>query len=278
MPDRIAFLPLDSYPEPATDAAILAALAMAAALGCKADVSTFAVDVPPVAAPIGGYLMNLDSMARAAEDSSRATCARLHALVTGAPDAAAFATVTTKEVIMGATLSAAATKARQFDLSILPWTSDSLASQDMAQSLVFESGRPVILVPAQAQPVAADHIAIAWDESRVAARALGDALALLAPGGRITVLTVKNDKPLTAGDPAQTLAASLRQRGYDADSVDLALDGLPVAGVLQTAALTAGARLLAMGGYGHSRLRDFILGGATKGVLSDLRLPVLLSH
>jgi nucleotide-binding universal stress UspA family protein len=60
--------------------------------------------------------------------------------------------------------------------------------------------------------------------------------------------------------------------------VDIALDKRSISTALQEAALSEGAKLLAMGGFGHSRLRDFVLGGATKGVLSDLRLPLLLSH
>ncbi len=77
---------------------------------------------------------------------------------------------------------------------------------------------------------------------------------------------------------AQALAASLDLRGYDAKAVDLTLDGRSIATALQDAAIAQGAQLLAMGGFGHSRMRDFILGGATKGVLGDLRLAVLLSH
>ncbi len=65
---------------------------------------------------------------------------------------------------------------------------------------------------------------------------------------------------------------------YRANAVDLTLDGKSIATALQEAALAEGLQLLAMGGFGHSRLHDFILGGATKGVLADLRLPVLLSH
>ncbi len=77
---------------------------------------------------------------------------------------------------------------------------------------------------------------------------------------------------------AQTLASSLDVRGYDAKADDLTLDGRSIATALQDAALAEGAQILAMGGFGHSRMRDFILGGATKGVLADLRLPVLLAH
>jgi len=123
-----------------------------------------------------------------------------------------------------------------------------------------------------------DHVAIAWDESRVAACALGDVLRILPAGGKVSVVTVHEEKALNGTGLAQNLASSLDLRGYEASAVDLTLDGRNIATALQEAALAEGAQLLAMGGFGHSRLRDFILGGATKGVLADLRLPVLLSH
>jgi nucleotide-binding universal stress UspA family protein len=143
---------------------------------------------------------------------------------------------------------------------------------------VFGAGVPVILVPPSTAASSIDHIAVAWDGSRVAARALCDALPLLAAGGRVSVVTVQGEKSLSGSSMAQTLTASLERRGYTANTVNITLEGRTIAKALQDAALSEGAQLLAMGGFGHSRLRDFILGGATKGVLSDLRMAVLLSH
>lgn len=278
MPDRIAYLPLDAYPEAASDAAILSALAVATAFGCKVQATAFAVSIPPVASPFGGVLINIEGMAREAEDRSRAECRRLQGLVEGADGADGRVEVTIREIAMGGVLGIAAAEARHYDLSVVPWSGQKGVAQDMAQSLVFDSGRPVVLVPGQAQPGPVDHLAVAWDESRVAARALNDALGLLAPGGRVSVLTVQGEKALGQADPAGALAAALRRRGHEATAVSLKLEGRAIADVLQDGAQAAGARLLAMGGFGHSRLRDFVLGGATKGILGDLRLPVLLSH
>lgn len=178
----------------------------------------------------------------------------------------------------GAALDAAATQARIHDLALLPWSGDTISAQDMAQALVFGAGVPVILVPSSAKVTAIDHIAIAWDGSRVAARALCDALPLLGAGGQVTVVTVQEEKTLNAEGGARTLVASLERRGYAAKAATISLDGRPIAVALQETALANGAQLLAMGGFGHSRLRDFILGGATKGVFADLRLAVLLAH
>jgi nucleotide-binding universal stress UspA family protein len=278
MSDRVAYLPLDTQADPLPDAAILSALAVAAGFGCKVHAVNLAVNVPPVASPVGGYMINVEGMARAVEERSRAACQRQTALIEGAPTARSVVAVATREVGMGGAMIAAAAEARLFDLSLVPVASGSTSPEDMAQALVFDSGLPVLLVPEGASAAPLDHVAIAWDGSRVAARALQDALRLLQPGGRISVLTVKGEKALAGSDPAGTLAAALRGRGHDAVAVSVALDGRPIADALQAGARDAGAKLLAMGGFGHSRLRDFILGGATLGVLSHLRMPVLLSH
>jgi len=92
------------------------------------------------------------------------------------------------------------------------------------------------------------------------------------------VLTVTDEKPLSKTDLAGALAAVLQRRGYAATAIHVAVGGRKIADALQDAALAEGAALLAMGGFGHSRLRDFILGGATVGVLRNLTVPTLLSH
>lgn len=278
MPDCIVYIPLNTHPEAASDDAIRGAISFAGALGCKVHVTTFAVEFPPVSSPIGGYLINVEGLSRAAEARSRAECERLQALVETAGGSGVEVSVTRQDVVVGQVPTIAAAEGRYFDLSLVLWSAESLATQEMAQAMIFGSGLPVILVPPNATAGTVDHIAIAWDESRVAARALRDALQIMPTGGRISVLTVQDEKTLRRTGLAQTLVLSLDLRGYEAKAVDLTLDGRSIAASLQDTALAEGAQLLAMGGFGHSRIRDFILGGATKGVLTDLRMPVLLAH
>ncbi|WP_431301180.1 universal stress protein [Tabrizicola sp. BL-A-41-H6] len=275
MHNRIAYLPLSTYPEAPPDPAVTAAVVLAAALNCGVQASLFEVDVPKTASPISGFLINVEGMAQAVEQRSKAECARLQTLIAGA---APKATVASHKVMLGGALDAATTEARTCDLALLPWSADTISAQDMAQSLVFDAGVPVILVPPTATAASVNHIAIAWDGSRVAARALCDALPLLAEGGHVSVVTVEDEKSLGAPGIADTLTAALQRRGFRAKAVNITLDGRTIAAALQETALSEGAQLLAMGGFGHSRLRDFILGGATKGVFAELRLPVLLSH
>ena len=121
---------------------------------------------------------------------------------------------------------------------------------------MFESGRPVLLVPfVHKAPLSLTRVLVAWDGGRTAARACADALPFLTQAELVEVVTVderreKPDTPIGTGI-AETLLS------YAAD---------------------AGADLLVMGGYGRSRLREFVLGGATRGILEAMTLPVLMAH
>jgi nucleotide-binding universal stress UspA family protein len=147
-----------------------------------------------------------------------------------------------------------------------------------AEAVVFGSGRPAILLPEAVDVSTIDHVAVAWDGSRVAARAAADARPFLEHATRISVITVLDEKPLKEKDAGARLAGELRKHGLKAEAVPVHARDCPIAETLQQTALDNGCQLLVMGGYGHSRIRDFVLGGATEGVLSDLRMPVLLSH
>lgn len=275
---RTAYLPLPSYPESLPDDAILATVGFAASLGCDLHVTTFSVSIPQIRSPLGSLLIDVPGLVHAAEEKSRVECLRLRGLVEKAADPSNKLEVVTREIVLGAVLDKAAAEARFYELSLVPWFHDTLAAQDMAQTVIFGSGRPTILVPPTAHSVPLDHIMIAWDASRVAARAFWDALALVSKNCRITVLTVRDEKPLSGPGLAGSLVSALEKRGYKAGVLEITLGEKTIAEALQDAALKEGAQLLAMGGFGHSRIRDFVLGGATRGVLTDLRLPVLLSH
>lgn len=275
---RIAYIPLTTYPEAIADEAIRAAAAFAAPLGCTLSVTAFAVSLPRSSAGLGDLLIDLPALVHSAEEKSRAECHRLEDLVRGVVASGVNVHCATRKVAWGAVLDNAAEEARYFDLAMIPWSGATVAAQDMAQAVVFASGRPAIVVPSSTPAASLDHIAVAWDGSRVAARALGDSLPLLAEGGRISVLTVRDEKPLSGSDLAGALASSLTKRGFNATPLETNLGKRTIAEALQHTAMSNGAQLLAMGGFGHSRIRDFVLGGATKGILTQLRLPVLLSH
>ncbi len=274
-----AYLPLSTYPEAPSDDAVLAAVGFAGLVADALHVTSFSVSIPHVSSPFGDLLVDVPGLIQTTEVKSKAECVRLQGLVQKAVAGKSLKLeFENRKVVLGGMLDAAALEARTYECVILPWWANSLSARELAEAVVFGSSRPTILIPPVAIPSKLDHIAIAWDESRVAARALWDALALLPENGRATVLTIRDDKPLRVPDLANSLASTLIKQGYNVDHRDIALGARSVSDALQSSALEAGAQLLAMGGFGHSRLRDFVLGGATKDVLENLRMPVLLSH
>ena len=119
---------------------------------------------------------------------------------------------------------------------------------------------------------------VAWDFSRAAARALADALPVLEQAKRVRVVTVSHEKALDASQSAAAVSKHLAAHGLTVtlDSVDAA--GRDIGDVLELYVASCNADLLVMGAFGHSRVRDFILGGATKSMLARPPLPVFLSH
>lgn len=154
-----------------------------------------------------------------------------------------------------------------------------LSERGMAEHLVFEAGRPVVIVPADYRgPVRFERVTVAWDNSRVAARALGDAMPLLRLARQVDIVSVGDEKQIDASIDASVLVEALGRRGVAARFEQIDPAGARIGDALRQHALQRGADLLVMGAFGHSRLRQFVLGGATRSVLDEPLLPVLLSH
>jgi nucleotide-binding universal stress UspA family protein len=128
------------------------------------------------------------------------------------------------------------------------------------------------------RPFELGTLAVAWDFSRAAARAVSDALPMLEKARHVRIVTVVNEKVMDPKHSAEELAKNLARHGIDVvlDKVDAL--GKPIGEVLETYVLSHGIDLLAMGAYGHSRWREFVLGGATKSMLARPPLPILFSH
>lgn len=269
MKNPIAFMPLPTYAESISDGAITSAIAFGAGLGCKVHVCAYAAEMPQIYSPMGDVAFDLQRLIDSAREASKTEAARLEAALTAAKSPATFR----YDETLGAWHQMAASQARLHDLVLMPWQKDAVSIHALTESMVFGAGRPTLVVPPTAKPAEIKHLAVAWNNSQVAARALNDALGYLAKGGKVSVLGL-GDYAANAAD----LAKALVQRGYDAAPRSVSGEDKSIAQALQDSAQAAGADLLAMGGFGHSRLRDFVLGGATKGVFADMILPVMLSH
>ena len=273
-----AFLPLVTYPDANSDAVAANAIAVTTFLDADLHATAFNADIPDVSNALSRLLLDLPELIREAEKQSSKRGDSLLAMVreqaAGKDVTLATDTSSAPIALLG---DAAATEARYFDITLLGWEAGNPTSQATAEAVIFGSGRPAILLPELTAVGPIGSIAIAWDGSRVAARAVADARPLLERAWKIYVLTVVDEKPLEK-DSGERLAAGLRGRGLAAEAISIHAEDCPVGVSLQDHAIEHGANLLVMGGYGHSRVRDFVLGGATEDVLVDLRLPVLFSH
>jgi nucleotide-binding universal stress UspA family protein len=180
--------------------------------------------------------------------------------------------------------------ARTADLVVFgqtdPDLSYSVQTRKLPEDVLIEGGRPVLLVP-YAGPAEAPfrRVLIAWDASRAASRALHDALPLLpraGSGGEVLVLRVDPD-PAEAefgrsATGAGAVAAHLVRHDIAARVRNAIAAGLPTGDVILNHAADMMADLLVMGGYGHTRLREHLIGGVTLDVLRTMTLPVLMSH
>jgi len=146
--------------------------------------------------------------------------------------------------------------------------------------VVLAAGRPVLVVPyAGSFDGVGRRAVIAWNASREAARAVADALPLIADAEAVTVLTIG---PPAAGDDdpasATALVGHLLRHGIRAKAENEVADDISVGDLILSRAADLGADLVVMGAYGHSRTRELLLGGATRNLLQHMTVPVLMAH
>jgi nucleotide-binding universal stress UspA family protein len=173
-------------------------------------------------------------------------------------------------------------EARLHQATILPMRRDDINQQDLAVRLLFGTGRPMLIGPESPtrQPASAFRtVAVAWDGSRAATRAVADAMPFLRRADAVRIFTATDDKPAAAEARAGDLAAHLALQGVDA-SVDAIrkTDAHSIGSFMESYVAAHQVDLLVMGAYGHSRLREFLLGGATRAILMNPPCWVLLSH
>ena len=153
--------------------------------------------------------------------------------------------------------------------------------RDFVEQTVMALGRPVIVLPYKGKAaVSLNEVVIGWDGGREAARAAFDALPLLKKAGKVRVVRIdpQKDPSLRGSVAGADLAEALSRHGVKAEAQGYPTDGQDEGQALMRCAEDAGAGLIVMGAYGHSRLAEFIFGGATRFVLNRLVCPVLMSH
>ena len=275
----VASLSLATYPDANSSKIVPNAVALVKQIDAALHAMAIDVDIPDVSNALSSYFLDLPHQIQEAEATSRKRGSDLLEAI--AQEAArSGVTVTTQELTAPPALmgDVAAKHSRYFDLCLVGWEPANQTARMIAEAILFGSGRPTLLLPESVDVGLLGHVVIAWDGSRVAARAVADARAFLERASMITVVTVTDEKPLPAQRIGERLALGLKTRGLLAEAATIQAGDSSIGAALQEHALRIGGNLLVMGGYGHSRVRDFVLGGATDGILADLRLPVLLSH
>lgn len=170
---------------------------------------------------------------------------------------------------------------RRFDLVIVGQAQHDkpMPEEVVDEGVLFESGRPVIFVPfIQKAGLKLDRVLVAWDGSRAATRAIGDAMPFLEKAKRVEVVVVGSKPPKSDEVPGADLGQHLARHGIKVDVKRITAPETDVPSTILSHAADSSADLIVMGGYGHSRLREFVLGGVTRGLLEAMTVPVLMSH
>lgn len=148
-------------------------------------------------------------------------------------------------------------------------------------NVALESGRPVLVVPyiGASQPIG-ENVLVAWNASREAARAVNDSLPLLKRAKKVDVITINTHVGDLSDDeiPSADICLHLARHGVNTEAHQTAAGDIEVGDILLSRAADWSTDLIVMGAYGHSRLREIVLGGATKHLLKYMTVPVLMSH
>jgi nucleotide-binding universal stress UspA family protein len=207
------------------------------------------------------------------------------AAVTNFENAARRAAISAEAHMFQETLVGAAQKfgllARRFDLSIVPQAESDRPGPAslMIETALFETGRPVLVVPyIQKGGLQLDKVLVCWDGSRNSARAIADAMPFLTRAKKVEVLIVAGEQGKYDQIPGADIAHHLARHNLKVDLKRVVNTTIDVPNTILSHAADSSADLIVMGGYGHSRLREFILGGATEGILATMTVPTLMSH
>ena len=171
--------------------------------------------------------------------------------------------------------------ARLYDLTIAlqPEFARDTFDNILPQHLLLQAGGPVLFMPYTfCGTFAAKRIGICWDGSRPAARALHDAMPLLRQADAITIITVTTGKTSPVESSSEHLVRHFARTGLPAKIASLTADRADIQPGLLSIAADESIDLLVMGGYGHSRLQEAVLGGVTYEMLASMTVPTLMSH
>jgi nucleotide-binding universal stress UspA family protein len=200
-------------------------------------------------------------------------------------EAARQASLSAESRIIDASIAGAADLfgriARRFDIAVVGQARrEQGASEELLiEGALFGSGRPVIVVPHdQAGGLKLGRVLMCWDGSRPAARAIADAIPFLRRAKAVEIVVVTGERDKSGELTGANMSRHLARHGINVEIKKIAAGSSGVQSAILAHTKESDADFLVMGGYGHSRLREFILGGVTRSILSAMPVPVLMSH
>ena len=277
-------LTLVSYPDPSPISAIERAVSFAAAIDSKITAVTFEAEVTLTRSSnlLANVLLDIPQILAEERFQSTANARTLLDSFTATADRFG---IDHHEIILPCIAfqvpDVLVDHARIRDLTIVPLHADYGFAQWYAEAVVFESGRATMVLPAAAKKeslLSLNSVTVAWDFSRAAARALSDAIPVLKKAKAVRFVTVRNEKEIATATTHDQLAAHLLYHGINITVDIIDANKKPIGDALSEYVESSGSDLLVMGAYGHSRIREVILGGATMNMLTNPPIPIFLSH
>jgi nucleotide-binding universal stress UspA family protein len=279
MPIKDVFLPLVGQPRGPALAAIATCVAVAADLGARITALALEEDVfvrPKVIIP-----GDLDSPEASGSRELSDVQQLLNAFTNAASRANIRAQSRSGKVPADQIASILAEHARFSDLMLVPVRPHDSRTERIIETLLFESGRPLLLCPEQhvdeLRPEF-ENVMIAWDHSARAARAVGDALPILQAASSVRVVTVADDKTDAIVQSGTALVDHLREHGVYASFETTKGGGSSIGKVLGSWSNSHAVDAIVMGAYHHSRLNEIVWGGVTKTVIGQPPCWVMISH
>ncbi len=255
------------------------AISMAAAFGAHALGIAFAYEPVVAYTTMGGIPAEfLEAQRSESEKTARKAIARFEA-------AAKRAGISSETRVLSSSIAGASDQlgriGRRFDVVVLgqPTSDKPMPEEVIDEGVLFECGRPVVFVPfIQKEGMKLDRIIVCWDGGRTATRAVADSMPFLEKAKQVEVVVVGSKPPKSDEISGADIGQHLARHGLKVDVKRITSPDIDVASTILSYAADASADMIVMGGYGHSRLREFVLGGATRGLLESMTVPVLMSH
>jgi nucleotide-binding universal stress UspA family protein len=265
--------------EAARDPAVEFAISIAAAFEAHIAAIAFAFDPVVTPAVLDGLSSTWVDAQR--EESRAAAKAAIDRFEAAAGREGLSAEHRMFETSLGEAISLFGRIARRFDLSVVKQQEPDRPNGDdlILEAALFQSGRPTVIVPyIQKTPLKLDRILVAWDGSHGAARAIGDAMPFLRRAKAVDIVMVTAGHTKKDEVPGVEIGQHLARHGLKVDVRQLVAEDIDVANTILSYAADNAVDFMVMGGYGHSRLREFVLGGATRGILQTMTVPTLMAH